>query len=46
MRWFIISTIFLANHLAWSQRNEINLEEFAERLFQVQDQDIDYEDID
>ena len=43
-RWlFIISTLW--SQLAFSQNDDIDLELFAERLFQVQDEDISYEDI-
>jgi hypothetical protein len=37
--------LLCAFHFSWSQNEEIDLEQFAERLFQVQDQNLDFEDI-
>lgn len=39
----ILAVLFCS--LAWCQNEEIDLEQFAERLFQVQDENISYEDI-
>ncbi|MEP0987796.1 helix-hairpin-helix domain-containing protein [Ekhidna sp.] len=43
-KWLTIG-LLLTNLLAIGQNEEIDLEVFAERLFQVQDEDIAYEDI-
>ena len=46
MKWFltiIMTFTFLSSLIA--QNDEIDLEQFAERLFQVQDENIAYEDI-
>lgn len=43
-RWLTIVLLF-AGLCAFSQNEEIDLEAFAERLFQVQDEDVAYEDI-
>jgi hypothetical protein len=40
----IIALVFMS-HIAFAQNEEIDLESFAERLFQVQDEDVAYEDI-
>lgn len=46
MKIILSATLLLTVALAWSQpRPEINLEDFAEQLFQVQDEDISYEDL-
>ena len=43
-RWLTITLVCLYGIVS-AQNEEINLEEFAERLFQVQDEDVSYEDI-
>ena len=45
MKKFIIISSFLLPGLLYAQNDEIDLENFAERLFQVQDENISYEDI-
>lgn len=43
-RWLTIGLLF-AGFISYSQNEEIDLEQFAERLFQIQDEDVSYEDI-
>ncbi|MEM6642672.1 MAG: helix-hairpin-helix domain-containing protein [Bacteroidota bacterium] len=43
-RWLLILTILFTRNIC-AQNEEIDLEQFAERLFQLQDENIDYEDI-
>ncbi len=43
-KWLTIGLLF-TGFLSFSQNEEIDLEQFAERLFQVQDEDVSYEDI-
>lgn len=46
MRGFLFACIILVGHALSAQiRPDIDLEQFAERLFQVQDEDLDYESI-
>ncbi|MEQ8239332.1 MAG: helix-hairpin-helix domain-containing protein [Cyclobacteriaceae bacterium] len=45
MRALLVSLIFVAFLKSIAQDRQIDLEQFAERLFQVQDSDINYEDI-
>lgn len=43
-KWMTI-IVLLGSHILAAQNDDIDLEVFAERLFQVQDEDISYEDI-
>ncbi|NQZ74868.1 MAG: helix-hairpin-helix domain-containing protein, partial [Ekhidna sp.] len=44
-RWTLIILMSLTSLSTFSQNEEIDLEVFAERLFQIQDEDVSYEDI-
>ena len=45
MRKWLIIALLSSWFVSYAQNEEINLEQFAERLFQVQDENIAYEDI-
>jgi hypothetical protein len=49
MKRLVIVLVLICPVVLWAQTDtteyKINLEEFAERLFQLQDEDVDYEDI-
>ncbi|MEO1255944.1 MAG: helix-hairpin-helix domain-containing protein, partial [Bacteroidota bacterium] len=45
MKKLLLSLSILTTLLGYGQNDDIDLELFAERLFQIQDEDIEYEDI-
>lgn len=45
MRRVLAIALLISSFLATAQNDDIDLEQFAERLFQVQDEDVSYEDI-
>lgn len=45
MKKALIIAFVFSSFIASAQNNDIDLEQFAERLFQVQDEDVSYEDI-
>ncbi|MEM9897069.1 MAG: helix-hairpin-helix domain-containing protein [Bacteroidota bacterium] len=44
-RTFLLLLSLLISYISKSQEREIDLEKFAERLFQIQDENLEYEDI-